>query len=316
MAGRATEIPSASTMLGQKKSRVQSAPWCLSWLTAASAETPANRRCTHFSSFANLIPLVVMGSRKNQSNPGKYLYIWKGKFALVGGSSHTDSNRACHCHPCNISAVGCVLSNKSMFLVAPFSPSCFRLVLWACSGASSLGAHMVRVSRHRAAAGKSSCKGAFITSPATSNTHPACLLSSEPACSQAGWERWPHQAELTWGSGQVKGAALQGLWPGKLSIAMALLTAHRLSSHNRDHSAQGGLSAAEGKADSPPPCIYFSLWSQFIFFYQTPQMTGGAYCTGLLRSCLKHEPLQVPGATIPAAPRSEQSATSLWKANF
>lgn len=72
MAGRATEIPSASTVLGQKKSRVQCAPCSLPWLTA---ETPKNRKCTHFSSFANLIPLVVMGSRKNQSNPGKYLYI-------------------------------------------------------------------------------------------------------------------------------------------------------------------------------------------------------------------------------------------------
>lgn len=37
---------------------------------------------------------------------------------------------------------------------------------------------MARVSRHHAAAGKPSCKGAFITSPATSNTHHASLLAA------------------------------------------------------------------------------------------------------------------------------------------
>lgn len=36
---------------------------------------PRGRIYTYFSSFANLIPLDVIGSRKNQSNPGKYLYI-------------------------------------------------------------------------------------------------------------------------------------------------------------------------------------------------------------------------------------------------
>lgn len=93
---RLIEITPVRAMQQEKKP--DCAVSCLSSLMLAMAYCShswnPSKEGTHFSSFANLIPLVVMGSRKNQSNPGKYLYIWKEKCALVAGTSRPLIQRA------------------------------------------------------------------------------------------------------------------------------------------------------------------------------------------------------------------------------
>lgn len=252
-AARVTEILSASIMLQQQEKKSRDCSLMSILLEACHGslqpQLKSQQRGNSLLIVCKFNSTCRDGVKEEPVKPREVSVYLRGKICVSGRhqqDSYTNSsNGAGHCHPSNIPWLLAVLSavSWSMFPPALFFLSCFRPILSACSGAGSLGACMVKVSRYHAAAGNSlPGRELYPRAPHQPGRiqHPVWVSAQFSANSQpcrmeeTDTSEGTHQGNYTsrkgphgWGSDQEKS-----------SFAIALLTAHKIASCNREATTQ------------------------------------------------------------------------------